>query len=101
RGVTTMYRAIRKYAFLSTMPSVAAVLLLAGSASAQQPVNTCGQTLKQSGVYVLTTDLDCSGTFANGINITASNITFHLGNHTLSSTDCDSNREIYGVVASG
>jgi parallel beta-helix repeat protein len=75
----------------------AAIVLAAGSASAQNQVNTCGQTLAQPGVYVLATDLDCSGTFANGINITASNVTFHLGNHTLSSTDCDMRREIYGI----
>ena len=77
------------------------VLLIAASpAQALTAVTTCGQTLSASGQYVLTSDLDCSGTFADGIDITASNVSFHLAGHTLSSTDCDGTKGIGGVVVS-
>ena len=79
----------------------AAVTLISAVATAQMPVDHCGQTLAKSGTYVLTTDLDCSGTFANGINVAASNIRFHLGNHTLSSADCDLTKTIYGIFVPG
>jgi Right handed beta helix region len=65
------------------------------------PVTTCGQTLSAAGGYVLTVNLDCSGTFTNGINITASNVVFHLAGHTISSTDCDGTKVIEGIMVSG
>jgi len=102
-----MHRENRKRSVVSLVLGLTAVLMFAaGSASAQQtkpiPVNHCGQTLNQAGkTYVLTTDLDCSGSFADGLDISASNVTFHLGNHTLSSTDCDLSRQMYGIFVPG
>jgi parallel beta-helix repeat protein len=63
------------------------------------PVTTCGQTLNAPGEYILSSNLDCSGTFATGINIASSNVTLHLAGHILSSTDCDSTKSIVGVDA--
>jgi parallel beta-helix repeat protein len=69
------------------------------------PVNPgggCAQTLSAAGEYVLTGDLNCSGTFGTGINIAASNVIFHLSGHTISSTDCDLTKNISGIfVQSG
>jgi len=80
---------------------VATVLLFAVSPAwaltLVNPADGCAQTLGTSGEYVLTGDLDCSGTFGNGINITASNVIFHLAGHTISSTDCDLTRNISGI----
>jgi parallel beta-helix repeat protein len=64
-------------------------------------VTSCGDTLSQPGEYILATDLDCSGTFANGINISASNVVLHLAGHTLSSTDCNANLEVNGISVPG
>ena|SRR5262245_32120815 len=50
---------------------------------------------------MLATDLDCSETFANGLNSTASNVVFHLAGHTLSSTDCDLSKDISGIFVPG
>jgi parallel beta-helix repeat protein len=84
---------------------VATVLLLAVSpALALTPVNPadgCAQALGTAGEYVLTGDLDCSGTFGNGINITASDVIFHLAGHTISSTDCDLRNAISGISVPG
>ncbi|HYR83390.1 MAG TPA: right-handed parallel beta-helix repeat-containing protein [Terriglobia bacterium] len=87
---------------------VATVLLLAVSpAMASTPITPidpadgCAQTLGTAGEYVLTGDLNCSGTFGNGINITASNVIFHLAGHTISSTDCDLTRAISGISVPG
>lgn len=87
---------------LTRLLELAAVLFFTCTLSfAQKPVDHCGQTLDTPGVYVLATDLDCSKTFASGINIAATGVTLHLGNHTLSSTDCDLNRGIYGIFVPG
>jgi len=97
-----MHLAIRSRLILTILPSLlGAVLLTTGTARAETPVDHCGQTLGQSGEYILATDLDCSGTFANGINIAASDVTLHLGNHILSSKDCDLNKTIYGIFVPG
>jgi parallel beta-helix repeat protein len=66
-------------------------------------VTTCGQVLDQAGEYVLTTDLDCSGTPGdyNGVTITASDVVFHLAGHTISSSDCDLGRNISGIAVVG
>ncbi|HEY7337547.1 MAG TPA: right-handed parallel beta-helix repeat-containing protein [Bryobacteraceae bacterium] len=86
----------------STLFLGAAMLLLAaGPALALTLVNPaagCAQTLHIAGEYVLTGDLNCSGTFGNGINITASNVIFHLAGHTISSTDCDFTKNISGIA---
>ena len=81
---------------------VATVLLLAVSPAFAlttiDPADGCAQTLGTAGEYVLTGDLNCSGTFGNGINITASNVIFHLAGHTISSTDCDLTKAISGLL---
>jgi parallel beta-helix repeat protein len=66
-------------------------------------VNTCGQVLSVAGEYVLTADLDCTGTAGdyNGITITASNVSLHLAGHTISSSDCDLSRNISGIFVAG
>lgn len=100
-----MHRDNPKRLSLSMVLSLAAALLfVAGPASAQRQhqVIHCGQTLDQAATeYVLASDLDCSGSLADGIVIAASGVTLHLGNHTLSSTDCDLSREIYGIFVPG
>lgn len=73
------------------------VLLAASPAHALNHVTACGQNLASAGEYVLDTDLDCSGTLASGVEITASNVVFHLAGHTLASTDCDLSKNIGGV----
>jgi hypothetical protein len=78
---------------------LAALLLANRPAHALTSVTTCGQTLSMAGAYVLDRDLDCSGTFANGVNIAASNVIFHLAGHTLASKDCDLTKAISGIVA--
>lgn len=88
--------------FSVTMLGLAAGLMLPlTSAQAQTSVNMCGQTLATAGQYVLAHDLDCSGTNANGVNITASNVVFHLAGHTISSLDCNLNFNISGVFVAG
>src|SRR6516225_6236176 len=82
---------------LTLLFGVATVVLLAVSPALAQPpmlkpidpANGCAQSIGEAGEYVLTGDLNCSGTFGNGINITASNVILHLAAHTISSTDCD------------
>ena len=80
-----MCNKIQSKVFTSTLFGLAAVLLLTvAPARALTPVTACGQTLDvPGGKYILTVDLDCSGTFANGINITASSVFFHLAGHTI------------------
>jgi parallel beta-helix repeat protein len=78
-----------------------AVLFVPASVTAQTPVNSCGQPLSTSGEYVLSGDLDCTGTFADGIDITGSNITFHLAGHKIVSTDCDLSKDINGIFVHG
>lgn len=84
---------------------VTALLLMsitpAFSLTLVNPGRGCGQTLSAAGEYVLTGDLNCSGTFGNGINITASNVILHLAGHTISSTDCDLTKNISGVFVQG
>ena len=98
-----MREKIQNKCFTSTLFGLAVLLLLAVSpARALTPVTACGQTLDvPGGAYILTVDLDCSGTLANGINIAASNVFFHLAGHTISSTDCDASKGIGGIVAPG
>ena len=98
-----MCNKIQSKVFTSTLFGLTAVLLLTvAPARALTPVTACGQTLDvPGGKYILTVDLDCSGTFANGINITASSVFFHLAGHTISSTDCDASKGIGGIVVSG
>lgn len=79
---------------------VAVVVLLIPSAQAQTMVNACGQTLSSPGQYLLATNLDCSHSLANGINVTASGVVLHLGGRTLSSTDCDGTKGIAGIAVS-
>jgi hypothetical protein len=79
----------------------ATLLLHATPAIAQTNVSTCGQTLAVPGQYILTADLDCTGTHASGINVTASKVVFHLAGHTIASTDCDMDREVYGIFVHG
>jgi len=85
--------------------SIATVLFAVGvlshAAGAQTRVTFCGQILSKPGQYVLSTDLDCSGTFASGVSITSSNVAFHLANHTITSQDCDTSKDIDGVSAQG
>jgi len=81
--------------------AVAVFSLSASPAHALNDVTACGQTLSTSGEYVLLTDLDCSGTLANGIVITASNVVFHLAGHTIASSDCDFSKEVYGIFVHG
>jgi parallel beta-helix repeat protein len=82
-------------------PSIFVLLMIglafAGSSLAVTAVTSCGEALTVSGEYILSGDLDCSGTSANGINISASNVVFHLAGHTISSTDCDTTLEINGI----
>src|SRR5262245_23467345 len=89
----------------TTLFGMATVLLLAVSpalaSTPMNPADRCGQTLGTAGEYVLTGDLDCSGTFDNGINITASNVIFHLAGHKISSTDCDLKKAISGISVPG
>lgn len=74
-----------------------AVLLAASPAHALNHVTVCGQNLSAAGQYVLDTDLDCSGTFASGVDVTASNVVFHLAGHTVASSDCDLSKGIGGI----
>jgi parallel beta-helix repeat protein len=67
------------------------------------PVTNCGQTLDAPGEYVLMNDLSCeqaSGDF-DGVRITASNVTFHLAGHTISSSVCDPSRNVTGIFVVG
>jgi hypothetical protein len=93
---------MRKYQskrhLLTLSPLVALVLLCATSAHAFSMVTACGQKLAVPGQYLLTTDLDCTTTLANGIEITASDVTFELAGHTIASSDCDANKAISGIV---
>ena len=71
-----MCKKIQSKTLTSTLFGLAVLLLLAVSpARALTPVTACGQTLDvPGGKYILTVDLDCSGTLANGINIAASSV---------------------------
>jgi hypothetical protein len=51
-----------------------------------EPCRWLSQTLDAAGKYVLTGDLDWSGTLGSGVNVTAIRVTFHLAG---SSTDFD------------
>lgn len=78
-------------------------VLSAGRAEALTLVNPaggCGQTLSAPGEYLLTGDLACSGP-VSGILITASNVTFYLGGHTISNTTCDPSASFGGVFVMG
>lgn len=101
-GLATPKETQKKRA-LAMLFVLASVLLAAGSAQAVlTPVTACGQTLSVPGAeYILSSDLDCSGTFTDGITITASNVVFHLAGHTLSSADCDDTKNISGINALG
>lgn len=82
------------------------VLVFATSQTAQaqlNPVTTCGQPLDAAGEYVLMNDLNCTSATGDviGVQITASNVTFHLAGHTISSPVCDLNRNITGIFVVG
>jgi parallel beta-helix repeat protein len=66
-------------------------------------VTTCGQTLGSPGEYILANDLACTGATGDvvGVRITASNVTFHLAGHTISSSVCDLSRTVIGVFVEG
>ena len=100
-----MYHKIQKGYRRSKVLAAAALLLMAVTpAFSLTPVNPaggCAQTLSAAGDYVLTGNLNCSGTLGNGINIAASNITLHLAGHTISSTDCDLTKNISGIFVQG
>lgn len=78
-----------------------ALMLAPVTARAQIAVNTCGQELSKPGVYQLVTNIDCSGTFRNGITSTASDVIFHLASHIVSSADCDTSKDINGIFVGG
>ena len=80
------------------------IVILSQTTQAQPtPVTTCGQTLSIAGEYVLSNNLNCSGISGdhNGVTITASNVVFHLAGRTISSTDCDINRNLSGIFVAG
>ena len=72
-------------------------------ARGQMPVTTCGQTLGTAGEYLLMNDLTCAAPMGDfdGVRITASNVTFHLGGHTISSSVCDDSRNVTGIFVVG
>jgi parallel beta-helix repeat protein len=93
---------IQRGYFTSILFALAAIALVAvPSARAMTPVTTCGQTLSSSGEYILSGNLNCSGSFADGVDITANNVIFHLAGHTISSTDCDGTKAIEGIAVLG
>jgi parallel beta-helix repeat protein len=84
--------------------NLAVMAFFSQTARAQpEPVTTCGQELGTAGEYVLDNDLDCTGTSGdyNGVTISASNVVFHLAGHTISSSDCDTTRNISGIFVAG
>ena len=97
--------------FVITIFTLLAAMSPLGTASTQAqsalaeptPVTSCGQVLDVAGEYVLTADLNCSGMSGdyNGVTITASNVVFHLAGHSISSSDCDLNRNISGIAVAG
>jgi parallel beta-helix repeat protein len=90
-------------ALFAGLPIMATAPLQAQPQCQPTPVTACGQVLDAAGEYVLTADLDCTGTPGNysGITITASDVVLHLGGHTVSSSDCDTAREISGIFVAG
>ena len=80
---------------------VAVLLLPVAPAQALTPVDSCGQMLSTAGEYVLTGNLDCSGTGTNGINITASNVVVHLAGRTILNTGCDTQGIFVQIGISG
>ena len=96
-----MRRLRTKHLFSILSPLVGLVLLRASPAHAFTSVTSCGQTLATPGEYLLTTDLSCDGTFANGIVISASDVVFHLAGHTIASSDCDATLGISGISVEG
>lgn len=96
-----MKNKIKQIRLAAVLLGLAAMAMLASPAHAITPVTACGQTLSVAGQYILSADLDCTGTLATGVHITASNVAFHLGGHTLSSSDCDSTKGIEGVEVVG
>jgi len=90
--------------FLMAFFCLALVVAAAQKTSAQlQPVTTCGQTLAAAGEYVLMNDLNCSAPTGDitGVEISASNVVFHLAGHTISSSICDLSRNVNGIFAFG
>lgn len=90
-----------KHVFWALSSLIGLVLLGVSPAHAFTNVTTCGQTLTTPGEYLLTTDLDCSGSFTSGIVISASDVVFQLAGHTIASTDCDVTRGISGISVGG
>ena len=97
--------------FVATLLTLFAAMPLLGTDAVEAqsdrcqptPVTTCGQVLSVAGEYVLTTDLNCTGTPGdyNGITITASNVVLHLAGHIIASSDCDTSRNISGIFVAG
>ena len=93
-------RRTRNHSLALVLP-VVAILWSASPARASTDVTACGQTLAAPGEYAVKHDLDCSGTFGDGIVIAASNVVLHLDGHTIASSDCDASRGISGISVSG
>ena len=93
-----MLSRIPRERIMALLLGVAGMLAISSSARALTKVTACGQTLGKTGQYVLAADLDCSGTLASGLTISASNVTLHLAGHTLSSADCDHTKNITGIA---
>lgn len=87
---------------MAALMGLIAVPALAGPNLPQHvnPADGCGQTLNHPGEYVLTGDLTCAAG-QNGIIITASDVKFHLGGHTISNPSCDLSLEMIGVFVQG
>lgn len=83
--------------------ALALVIISSQKSQAQTQVTTCGQILSSAGEYVLMNDLNCTAATGDivGVQITASNVTFHLAGYTISSPVCDQSRNITGIFAIG
>lgn len=90
-----------EYFALIVLALTAIALAAVPSAGAMTAVTACGQNLSSSGEYILTGNLDCSGTLADGVDISANNVIFHLAGHMISSTDCDGTKSIEGIAVLG
>jgi parallel beta-helix repeat protein len=91
-----------KRIFLMVFGFMLTVGLAQNARALPMDVTTCGQTLAAAGEYVLANNLNCSGAGDyNGVTITASNVTFHLAGRTISSNDCDLNRNLSGIFVAG
>lgn len=93
RGVTIVAAMLLALSIIA-LPAVA-------PAGPMIPVTACGQTLGAPGMYQLTSNIGpCP---ANGVNITSSNVTFNLGNFTISGDPsiCSNTITYDGINVSG